>query len=89
MAKIKGHVKWFNAMKRLGYITDEEGNDHFVHASGIEEGRMYPGFADGDEVEFEVSEGRKGPQAVGVKLLRKVEDIKKEEKDKTAEKADE
>lgn len=80
MAAIKGRVKWFNAQKRYGYITDEDGNDHFVHASGITEGRMYPGFQEGDQVTFEVTEGQKGPQATNVILTQKVEDIKKAEK---------
>ncbi len=66
---MKGTVKWFNVAKKYGYITDENGNDIFVHVSGIENGRTYLGFNEGDEVEFDVVEGRKGPQAAGVALM--------------------
>jgi len=79
MATIKGKVKWFNPKKRYGYITDSEGNDHFVHASGIKEARMVPSFEDGDEVEFELTNGKKGQQATNVVLVTKVEDMKDNE----------
>ena len=52
----KGTVKWFNNQKGFGFISDEQGNDVFV----LEEGQ---------EVEFEVIEGQKGPQAVNVVKL--------------------
>lgn len=62
----KGTVKFFNAAKRFGFITPEEGGkDVFVHANDI-------GGADlqeGTKVEFEVIEGKKGPQASDVKVL--------------------
>lgn len=88
MATINGRVKWFNAQKRYGYITDDQGVDHFVHASGITSGRMYPGFQEGDCVSFEVVEGKKGPQATNVVLTQKVEDVRKAEKEAKAETAD-
>lgn len=66
---MKGTIKWFNTNKKFGFITDENGNDIFVHVSGIEKGRTYIGFNEGDEVEFDVTEGRKGLQAVEVALI--------------------
>ncbi|MCD6252958.1 MAG: cold-shock protein [Thermotogae bacterium] len=65
---MKGTVKWFNAKKGYGFITQEDGNDIFVHFSGIE----MPGFKslnENDKVEFEVQQGPKGPQAVNVKVI--------------------
>ncbi|MEX6625719.1 cold-shock protein [Tenacibaculum pacificus] len=61
----KGIVKFFNDTKGFGFIT-EEGvtKDHFVHISGlIDEIR------EGDQVEFELEEGKKGPNAVNVKVI--------------------
>lgn len=63
-----GTVKWFNANKGFGFISDEEGNDVFVHFSAL----LMDGFKvleEGDKVEFEVVEGEKGPQAANVSKL--------------------
>ncbi|MBQ2082695.1 MAG: cold-shock protein [Lachnospiraceae bacterium] len=61
----KGTVKWFNAQKGYGFITDENGSDIFVHFSGLQmEG--YKTIDEGQKVEFEVIDGPKGPQAVNV-----------------------
>ena len=61
----KGKVKWFNAEKGFGFIEREGGNDVFVHYSAIEmEG--YKSLAEGTEVNFEVVDGAKGPQAANV-----------------------
>lgn len=60
-----GTVKWFNASKGFGFITDEEGKDIFVHFSALQ----MDGFKvldEGDKVEFEVVDGDKGPQATNV-----------------------
>ena len=57
----QGTVKWFNAKKGYGFISDEEGKDVFVHFSALN----MDGFKelkDGERVEFEVVEGEKGPQ---------------------------
>jgi len=62
---MKGKVKWFNADKGYGFITTEEEYDVFVHYSGIT-GDGYKKLEEGDEVEFEVVEGDRGPQASAV-----------------------
>ena len=62
---MKGTVKWFNAKKGFGFISDEEGNDVFVHFSALQ----MDGFKVLDEVEFEVIDGEKGPQAANVTKL--------------------
>lgn len=62
---MKGTVKWFNNQKGYGFISDEQGNDVFVHYSGLN----MDGFKSLDEgvsVEFDVVDGAKGPQAVNV-----------------------
>ena len=61
----KGTVKFFNEFKGFGFITEENAeNEYFVHVSGlIDEIR------EGDEVEFELAEGKKGLNAVNVKLI--------------------
>ncbi|MFT4006772.1 MAG: cold-shock protein [Lacrimispora sp.] len=61
----KGTVKWFNAQKGFGFICDEQGNDIFVHFSGL----AMDGFKsldDGQSVTFDVTEGNRGLQAVNV-----------------------
>jgi len=61
----KGRVKWFNAEKGYGFIEREGGNDVFVHYTAIEmEG--FKTLEEGAEVQFEVVEGAKGPQAANV-----------------------
>ena len=64
---MKGTVKWFNSRKGYGFISSEEGNDIFVHYSAIqgEEGE-FKTLYENDEVEFEVVDGEKGPQANNV-----------------------
>ena len=64
----KGTVKWFNNQKGYGFISDESGNDVFVHYSGLNmEG--FKSLEEGQEVEYDVTEGAKGPQAVNVTKL--------------------
>lgn len=64
----KGTVKWFNAKKGFGFISDEEGNDVFVHFSAL---RMdgFKVLEEGQPVQFEVTNGEKGPQAAEVTVL--------------------
>jgi len=63
-----GRVKWFNRTKGFGFIEREEGADVFVHYSAIE-GDGFKVLDEGDEVEFEVTEGPKGPQASTLRKL--------------------
>ena len=64
----KGIVKWFNNQKGYGFISDESGKDVFVHYSGLNmEG--FKSLDEGQEVEFDVVNGEKGPQAVNVNRL--------------------
>ena len=61
----KGTVKWFNNKKGYGFISTDTGTDVFVHHSKIQ-GEGYKTLQEGEVVEFEVSEGEKGPQAENV-----------------------
>ncbi|PCI29138.1 MAG: cold-shock protein [SAR324 cluster bacterium] len=61
----QGKVKWFNEDKGFGFIEQESGKDLFVHISEVPEGVI----REGDAVEYEVGEGRKGPCAVNVRTL--------------------
>ena len=63
-----GTVKWFNATKGYGFIEREGGADVFVHFSGIR-GAGYRSLEQGQKVEFEVTEGPKGPQAQDVVVV--------------------
>jgi CspA family cold shock protein len=61
----RGKVKWFHDAKGYGFIEDENGKDVFVHYSAIaSEG--YKSLAEGQEVEFEIMDGDKGPRAANV-----------------------
>jgi CspA family cold shock protein len=63
----KGVVKWFNADKGFGFITpDDGGNDLFVHHSEIQMGGRFATLEEGQAVEFEVGQGKKGPCANNV-----------------------
>ena len=65
----RGTVKWFNNAKGFGFIGPEDGSkDIFVHYSAIQlEG--YKGLREGQKVEYEITQGEKGPQAANVKLV--------------------
>jgi CspA family cold shock protein len=62
---VNGTVKFYNSMKSFGFIAQDEGEDVFVHASGIVEGPI----SDNDQVEFDVEKGDKGLKAVNVKKI--------------------
>ena len=61
----QGRVKWFNNAKGYGFIVQEGGPEVFVHYSAIQ-GEGYKTLAEGQEVEFEISDSDKGPQATNV-----------------------
>ena len=61
----KGKIKWFNEEKGFGFIEKEDGGDLFVHRSELQ-GQIPK---DGDAVEFEIGEGKKGPCAVNVTII--------------------
>ena len=65
MERLKGTVKWFNNAKGYGFIGHEGGADVFVHYSAIG-ADGYKSLQEGDQVEFEIVEGQKGPQAANV-----------------------
>lgn len=65
---LKGKVKWFDTKKGFGFLTTEEGEDVFVHFTSI----ISEGFKDlkeGQEVTFEITEGKRGPQASQVDII--------------------
>lgn len=64
----QGTVKWFSDSKGFGFIQREDGPDVFVHHSAIV-GTGFRSLKEGDAVEFEVTQGPKGPQAANVKTL--------------------
>ena len=67
MSTLKGKVKWFNGKKGYGFIERSDGNkDCFVHASQVREAGLRF-LNEGDELEFEIEDGDKGPSAVKLK----------------------
>lgn len=62
---VRGKVKWFSNQKGYGFITPESGNDVFVHYTAIQ-GDGYKTLEEGQEVEFEITNGPKGEQATNV-----------------------
>jgi CspA family cold shock protein len=63
-----GTVKWFNASKGFGFIEQEKGPDVFIHYSNISS-TGYKSLSDGQRVQFNVSQGKKGPQAEDLIVL--------------------
>ena len=64
----QGTVKWFNGDKGYGFIAVEGGPDVFVHFSAIA-GTGYRNLDEGQQVEFDITQGQKGPQAENVKVI--------------------
>lgn len=68
MSKVNGKVKWFNESKGFGFIEQESGPDVFAHFSAIQ-GSGFKTLLEGQEVEFTVTQGQKGPQAENITPL--------------------
>ena len=64
----QGSVKWFNDAKGFGFISQEGGEDVFVHFSAVQ-AQGFKSLAEGDKVEFEVTKGPKGLQAANVRKI--------------------
>lgn len=64
----QGIVKWFNDRKGYGFISQEDGNDVFVHFSSIE-ATGYKTLSEGDNVDFDIEESDRGPEAKNVKKV--------------------
>jgi cold shock protein len=65
---VEGTVKWFNAEKGFGFIAQNDGPDVFVHYSEIQ-GQGFKNLEENQKVEFDVAQGPKGPQAIGVRAV--------------------
>jgi CspA family cold shock protein len=66
MSTVTGTVKWFNETKGFGFIAQEGGPDVFAHYSAIE-GSGFKTLAEGQKVEFTITQGQKGPQAENIR----------------------
>ncbi len=62
---MKGRIKWYDSTKGFGFINTEEGNELFVHYTGINS-KKYEIFETGEEVEFQIAESKRGPHAINV-----------------------
>lgn len=67
--RVQGTVKWFNGDKGFGFISQENGDDLFVHYSEIQ-GSGYRSLDEGQKVEFEITQGKKGLQASAVTVIK-------------------
>lgn len=68
MATTTGRVKWFDEKKGFGFIERDTGNDVFVHFRAIQ-GNGFKTLEEGQQVEFDVEDGQKGPQAANVTVV--------------------
>lgn len=66
--RVTGTVKWFNGAKGYGFIAREDGDDVFVHYSAIQ-GEGFRNLEEGQSVEFNIEQGRKGLQAINVTVV--------------------
>ncbi|MFC2118849.1 cold-shock protein [Bacteroidota bacterium] len=65
---MNGKVKWFDSRKGYGFIETEDGENYFVHFSGIKE-EGFKRLSHGQKVSFELAEGDKGPHAINVEIV--------------------
>lgn len=65
----RGTVKWFNNSRGFGFLTMEDGTDIFVHWTGIVSDKKFKSIAEGQTVEFEITDGEKGKQAINVTVI--------------------
>ena len=68
MSTTTGTVKWFNEAKGFGFIAQENGPDVFAHFSAIQ-GEGFKTLVEGQKVQFEITQGQKGPQAANIVAL--------------------
>ncbi len=64
-----GKVKWFDSTKGFGFIETNEGSEIYVHYKGIHDKRRKK-LREGDKVDFEIMEGKRGPEATAVKVIK-------------------
>ncbi|AIY83048.1 MULTISPECIES: cold-shock protein [Clostridium] len=69
MSSTTGVVKWFNEEKGYGFISCDDGNDVFVHYSQVKEQGNNKDLHEGENVTFDIEEGKKGPMAVNVQKM--------------------
>ena len=69
MSSTTGVVKWFNQEKGYGFISCDDGNDVFVHYSQVKEQGNNKDLHEGENVTFDIEEGKKGPMAVNVQKM--------------------
>jgi CspA family cold shock protein len=67
--RMQGTVKWFNRVKGYGFIKPEQGEDVFVHYTGIEGPKGHKNLEEGQKVEFTITQGEKGSKAVDVRVI--------------------
>lgn len=73
-----GKVKWYDAVKGFGFLSESDGSEVFVHASALPEGIV--DLKPGTKVEFSVAEGKRGPQAMNLTVVEKIPSVAKSQR---------